>query len=174
MTAIITKPGLWHQINQLLVDGAPKPEPRMRACVREVHKGRGKVEHHAQMYKPPSADDWKARIIQEAQKQLPTTPHEGPVRIDVKWFFPRPKHMMTRNYPDGPVLHWVKPDRDNLDKCILDALAQIRFIKDDAQVCVGLVEKWYHAKHARPGAVIRIFLPAPELTLAQPEQDAFL
>jgi len=64
-------------------------------------------------------------------------------------YFKRPKsHFYTGKRsdvlrPDAPNFHTSKPDRDNLDKAILDALTNAGIWKDDAQVCAGIITKSY-------------------------------
>jgi len=80
---------------------------------------------------------------------------EGPVRVDITWYFPRPKRLMRVKDPEGPVSHVAKPDRDNADKAILDSLNGVAWV-DDSQVCGGELWKFYHEKNGRPRALIRI------------------
>jgi Holliday junction resolvase RusA-like endonuclease len=73
----------------------------------------------------------------------------GPLRVDVAVYFMRPKsHFFTGKRsdvlrPDAPNFHTSKPDRDNLDKAILDAITNAGIWKDDAQVCAGTLTKAY-------------------------------
>lgn len=146
----------WEIVKRFDVLGIPKGQPRGRSFVRQA-KGRTM----SGIYDPGTADDWKARIISEAFRVLPVSPLTGPVRVDIDLFFPRPKRLCRKADPDGPVLHTAKPDRDNSDKCVLDALTQVGFFADDAQVCGGEVRKWYHGKDGRAGArVVVSIIPA--------------
>ncbi len=131
------------------VPGTPKAQPRGRACVR------GK---HAAIYDPGTAGGWKALIAHEARQDpyFPRTPFTGPVRCDVTFYMPRPKRLYRKKDPDGPVWHTAKPDRDNLDKAVLDALTQAGVWRDDAQVCSGRIQKVYHEKGGSPRAEIII------------------
>jgi hypothetical protein len=74
----------------------------------------------------------------------------GPVRVDLCFYFARPKsHFRTGKFAgvlrdDAPKWHTTKPDRDNLEKAVLDALTQVGgFWQDDSQVCAGSVTKRY-------------------------------
>lgn len=134
---------------RIVVCGIPKGQPRHRAFLNK-HTNRVCV------YDNPVADDWKARVIQEAELVKPDAPLEGPLSVDIAFYLPRPKSRMRKCDPDGPIPCTTKPDRDNLDKCVLDALTQIRFWLDDCQVVDGRITKAYHAKAGRPGAVIEI------------------
>lgn len=137
----------------LCVRGDPSAQPRARGMAFRSKKS-GKWT--ARVYNPDDADGWKARVQVEAIKQRPESPWTGPLRIDASFFFARPKYLMKASSPEGKVRHTAKPDRDNLDKAVLDTLKQARFFKDDAQVCDGEIRKFYAAKGASPGAVITI------------------
>lgn len=93
----------------------------------------------------PSAND-KAIFL---KKCLQYAPHElinEPIIINWHAFFKRPKsHYRTGKYSDqlrqdAPLYHTRKPDRDNIDKFILDALTG-KFISDDKLVVGGLIKK---------------------------------
>jgi Holliday junction resolvase RusA-like endonuclease len=130
------------------VQGEPKGQPRPRAFSRGGH---------AAVYDPGTAEGWKGAIALAARPFLPAEPLDCPLRCDIAFFFPRPKRLMRAKDPDGPIPHTTKPDKDNLEKAVLDTLTQIRFWKDDALVYDGHVVKFYAAKGARPGACIQIF-----------------
>ena len=141
---------------ELHVIGEPKGQPRARACIRGKHAG---------MYDPGTADSWKGCIadaIRDALKEqvVESFPlFTGPTRVDCTFFFPRPKahfHKDGRIRLDAPVYHIAKPDRDNLDKAVLDILTQKQVLADDKQVCAGLIQKFYAAQGQAAGARIHI------------------
>jgi Holliday junction resolvase RusA-like endonuclease len=122
------------------VIGLPKGQPRARACRRGTHAG---------VYDPGTSDGWKALIAAAVRPHIPAAPLEGPLAVDVTWIMPRPKaHFRTGSKagvlrPEAPTLVTAKPDRDNLDKAVLDALTQCRMWTDDAQVVAGRLLKRY-------------------------------
>jgi Holliday junction resolvase RusA-like endonuclease len=69
----------------------------------------------------------------------PDKPFDGPLRINLEFYFPRPKnHYRTGKYseimkPTAPHIHTNMPDIDNLSKFILDAMNEV-FYEDDRQV----------------------------------------
>lgn len=143
----------------LVVRGMPKGQPRARA--RAGLRG---------VYTPSTAKDWKS-CVYNAACALPGPPIDVPVRIDVEVYFKRPKTFSkpvrdfyggTKSIPSGRVVHQAKPDRDNADKAILDALTNAGMIVDDKIVSLGQIAKYYHAEGGRPGAVIRIRKIRPE------------
>lgn len=109
----------------------------------------------ARVYMPGTAEEWKSQIAIAARPLLPETPIEGPLRVDIEFRFPRPKaHFLKAGLRDNaPAFHISKPDRDNLDKAVGDALTTLGMWKDDSQVCAGEIEKVY-SEH--PGATITI------------------
>jgi crossover junction endodeoxyribonuclease RusA len=137
----------------LRVVGLPRPQPRPRL-------GRGE---HA--FNPPGADAWKARIGLAIRRHVPLKPLSGPVLVDITFVFPRPlSHFKAGEperglRPDAPFWHTSPPDRDNLDKAVLDALTRSRLWGDDAQVAQGSIRKRY----ADPGEAAGAFITIREL-----------
>ena len=129
------------------IPGIPKAQPRARAF---SFNGR------ARMYDPGTAEAWKQCIAQAVAPHVPKVPLEGPLRVDIDLFFPRPKRLCRKCDPDNPLPHVAKPDRDNAEKAVLDALTQLGVWRDDCQVCQGAVRKWYAGKGSAPGAILRI------------------
>lgn len=147
----------WQPLLAFRVDGEPKGQPRARA--RQGLRG---------VYDPGTADGWKALVGLAARPHRPPSPLDEPLRIDIDFYFPRPRTFSKRvraayggrskDIPAGPVLHLSKPDRDNSEKAALDTLVQCGLLRDDAIVCAGEVRKFYHAEGGRPGAEIRVFV----------------
>lgn len=135
------------------VPGIPKPQPRPRAFAMRI-KGTGKSS--ARVYNPGTAEAWKNDIAIAAREHIPAEPLTGPVLCAIDFFLPRPKRLMRKKDPDGAIRHDRKPDRDNLDKAVLDALTHLGFWLDDGQACTGGVRKFYHPKGHGPGAHIII------------------
>ncbi len=146
------------------VDGIPKAQPRPRAFARKFPSG----VVAARVYDAGTAEGWKSLIAEAARPHRPAAPLEGPIRLDVDFFFPRPQSLNRKKDPDDEIPHTVKPDRDNLEKALLDCLKTIGVLKDDCQVCCGEVRKFYVRKGGRPGALVTIGLPiAPRPTLRE-------
>lgn len=130
--------------------GIPKGQPRARAVRRGKHAG---------MYDPGTADNWKSSVRAAVKEVWDGVVIEGPVSVDITAVFPRPKsHFFTGRRAnvmrkDAPTYHTAKPDKDNIDKAIYDALTNAGIWKDDSMVCVGGTSKIYGD---RPGASIII------------------
>ncbi|MEQ1891060.1 MAG: RusA family crossover junction endodeoxyribonuclease [Planctomycetota bacterium] len=129
------------------VRGLPKAQPRPRAFSRGAHAG---------VYDPGTAGEWKGLVVAAARPHRPTEPLGGPVRLSIDFLMPRPKRLMRARDEAGELWCTAKPDRDNLEKAVLDALKQDGWFLDDALVCAGEVRKVYHAKAGVPGARITV------------------
>lgn len=118
-----------------------QPRARPRAVVTEGKSG------SPQRLK---LDAWLAAIAQAAQASGPAEPIEGPVRVRVAFWLPRPK-----SYPRWRWLAWQKPDVDKLCRSTLDGLTAAGIFADDAQV-VELASRKAYAIDRPTGALIRI------------------
>jgi len=132
---------------EFIVLGVPKAQARHR------HTSAGKF---VRTYDPTATEKQDFAVV--VQQYAPPTPFTGPISVSWTAYFPRPKsHYRTGKYAgqlkdNAPVWHITRPDRDNVDKFILDALSGI-FWKNDSQVCDGPLSKRYSV---RPQLVIRI------------------
>jgi Holliday junction resolvase RusA-like endonuclease len=122
-------------VYEVFAEGEPKAQPRPR---------RGK---HGNFYNPGTADGWK-RAVQAAFLRERKPAIEGPVYLTVNFFFHR------EGIPGRAAFHTAKPDRDNLEKAVMDALTEIGVWKDDCQVCAGLTAKYWTS--GKSGAEIRV------------------
>lgn len=140
----------WKLHSVIEVSGDPKGQPRHRS---------GTFDGKARTYPAGSAEGWKVMIVIAARDHLPAEPISGPVRIDEEFYFRRPKRLQKKTSPAGYIPHISKPDRDNLDKAVLDCLKQIGFIRDDCYVSDGTIRKRYTRIDSGPGALIEIYTP---------------
>ena len=133
------------------VRGDPVAQPRPRVAMG-----------HAYTPADPPIHGWKTRIALEANRHRPGVPFDGPVRVNLCFFFDRPgshygsKKKVRFLREDAPKWHTVKPDKDNLEKAVLDQLKNSEFFKDDSQVCWGDVKKVYYDPTGTPGVAIII------------------
>ena len=112
------------------------------------------------VYTPSSASGFKERIHWEAKLKcpLPVCGATEPVKVDIEFYLKRPKRLCRKKDNPGRVYAPRKPDRDNLDKSVLDALVGAGVIYDDAQVVSGQIEKYFHPINEGPCVKIRIFI----------------
>jgi len=140
----------WKLHSVIEVSGDPKGQPRHRSA---------SFDGKARAYPAGSAEGWKIMVVIAARGHLPFAPLEGPIRIDAEFYFRRPQRLRKKSSPAGFIPHTAKPDRDNLDKAVLDCLKQIGFIRDDCFVSDGKITKRYTRIDSSPGALIEIYTP---------------
>ena len=143
------------------VEGDPKAQPRQR---HYYNKNLG----HVGSYDPGTADGWKQRVSAEAIKHRPNCPLDVGLRLRIQFRFARPaSHYGTGKNAgvlkaSAPKFHMVsKPDLDNLEKAVMDALTDIRFWKDDCLVAKKETGKSWTTM--RPGAEISIEVLDPPM-----------
>lgn len=127
--------------------GTPKAQPRAKACIRGKHAG---------VYDPGTADDWKSIVRNAALEAWDGKPLIGPLYVQIDAWLPRPKSHFTKKGLRENAPSWVesKPDLDNLEKAILDALTNLGLWRDDSQVARVAKRKRYTAE--RPYAWVKI------------------
>lgn len=126
------------------VCGLPKAQPRVKAFRRGNHAG---------VFDPGTADGWKLLVRHEAAKVWDGWKFDVPVQVCIGFYMPRPKsHFTTKGIrPNAPTWHTAKPDLDNLEKAILDALTNLGVWTDDSLVVSVEKAKLYSNE---PGAVV--------------------
>lgn len=133
------------------VPGVPKGQPRARAF---AFKGKARV------FDPGTAESWKSQIalvIAPMVKAWPMPlPHEGPVSCDLVFYMPRPKRLMTKKSFAGNIPFVSKPDKDNLEKAVLDCLTTLGVWRDDSQVFEGKTSKQYAQINGQSGVYIEV------------------
>lgn len=132
-------------------DGEPVAKGRARSAIRKGKNGKHFVQH----YTPDRTVECEERIKYAAKQQMGDTPPlSGPIRADIDIRFPLPKSaskaMKKAVEEDRLVPHVVRPDRDNLEKLIKDALNKVAYT-DDKLIYDGRTVKRY-AKN--PGITI--------------------
>lgn len=98
-------------------------------------------------YDPPKVAAARQKLTALLVKAAPESPMTGPLRLVVRWCFPRGK-----GHKDGEY-RATKPDTDNLQKLLKDCLTAARWWKDDAQVASELAEKFWAEV---PGIYVRV------------------
>lgn len=143
---------------ELRIPAVPVAQPRVKAASRF-----GK----ATMYTPTkikNADGtkkdhpivaFKSTVRMAFERKYSGAPYALPLRVDCCFVMPRPQKLMRKNDPEGRIPHAQKPDRDNLDKAVLDALKGLAWV-DDSQISIGLIEKWWAGKEEGPHVIVVI------------------
>ncbi len=124
-----------------VVRGVPAAQPRPRAVRRGLHAG---------VYNPKTAEAWKRAVVAAGAPWAPPRPLMGPLRVKIDLFFPRPKRGKTGTWKI------TRPDRDNCEKAILDAMTGAGWWGDDAQVVAGEVRKFFTPPGQGPCASISV------------------
>lgn len=127
--------------------GIPKPQPRAKARNMGAHAG---------VYDPGTANGWKECVFIAAQPHKPPMPIQGPVKLLVNFFLPRPDRLNRKKDPVESIPHIGHGDFDNFIKAVADVLTNMGFWLDDRQVYDGHAIKWYVGKGCAPGAHIMI------------------
>lgn len=142
---------------EVFVEGFPAGMPRPKADARgKLKNGRTFVKIY---YPRGSWQNWKAAIVLALKPRRPASPITGTISLSIAYQMPRPQsHFGTgRNADllksDAPDRHTGKPDVDNLDKLVMDAITAAGIWQDDNQVCRCYATKIYSRQ---PGARIVI------------------
>lgn len=121
--------------------GEPKPKQSFRATIRA-----GQI--HA--YQPESVEGATDDILTQVIAQLPQghIPWGGGIKAQMQFIFPftqalRKNKAIMESYKAGnKILKTTKPDLDNLEKLVYDAMAY-RVYVNDSQICNKFSEKIY-------------------------------
>ncbi len=142
---------------QFTVPAIPVAQPRPRASSFGGHVRVHEVTHIKGVNgrKPHPIAAFKATVKMAAAQAYKGPPLAGPLRIDLVFVFPREQSKVWKSRPMPRYRHVVKPDRDNVDKAVLDSLKGLLFV-DDSQVCDGRIEKWRASGDEQPHVEITI------------------
>lgn len=97
-----------------------------------------------------SLSGWRALVASEAQRHAKL--HEGPVRLTLTFYMPRPKSRKK------DVWCVTRPDADKLTRAICDSLSKVMY-RDDSQVCDLRVLKLYESPDSPPGVLVEVDAP---------------
>ena len=121
------------------VQGEPKAQPRPKAFRRGIF---------VSVYNPKTADQWKTKIRLAWKQHQPAgfKTLEYPIKLKLIFFLPRPKaHYTSKGLLKSGVPEFCpkKPDFDNLEKAVSDALTECAAWHDDSQVVISETVKLY-------------------------------
>lgn len=130
----------WREIGHFSVQGPPIAQPRTKWDSR-----------NGRMYTPGAVDSWKTAVQAQANYSITERGLECPIKTHMIFLLERPKsHYVgsgrkngAKLRQDAPTYHTGTPDKDNLEKAVLDVLKNLGVYKDDAQVAEGSVTKMY-------------------------------
>ena len=140
------------------VPAIPVAQPRARAStiggrarmhqVTTIKQADGKRKSH-----PIVA--FKATVRLAFEEAYKGPPLDGPLRCDAVFVLPRTQAQIWKKKPMPRIPHQKKPDRDNLDKALMDALKGLAWV-DDCQVCQGEIQKWIASGDEQPHVEVAI------------------
>ena len=111
------------------VKGKPKAQPRPKAR---------RIGSFVRIYTPDTAKDWKDAIKFECYKIKENFDLSGAFICSLSFYFLRPKSHYKKSgglVKGAKKLHIYKPDLDNLEKGVLDAITNSgQAWKDDSQI----------------------------------------
>lgn len=116
---------------EFTVPCVPIAQPRQRQAVRTMG-GKAVATNYTPAKHPVNA--FKA-AVQAAYQQAAgdCAPIDGPVRLTLLFVMPRPKGKIWKTKPMPRYWHTSRPDSDNLEKGVKDALNKLAWL-DDSQV----------------------------------------
>ena len=97
------------------------------------------------MYTPSATKKYENLVRMAFVQRSGSMPHDGPVSVAFKAFFPIPKSRpkwWKEAAREQIIPHTTKPDMDNIRKSLMDGLNTVAF-RDDSLVFSGPPEKWY-------------------------------
>lgn len=130
---------------EFFIPGIPKPQARARTFYKKGAK-------FPTTWSPKS--DWFSVVYYKGLENRPKQPFKGPLALHLRLYLPKPKSApKTKIWPD------VRPDLDNYEKAVLDALTQAHIWEDDGQICDLRSQKIYSNDEQVPGCHVWISEP---------------
>ena len=146
------------------IAGTPKPQGRPRAFSRG---GFSKV------YSPMT--EWKEKVQYHSEKQIELSKffQNEALEVELKYYFKHPKSHYRTGKNAGLLKDWARtekvtkrPDLDNLNKAILDAMQTAKLINDDSYIVKLTSSKEYSTE--REG--VWIIIKSLDAELFKPEE----
>ena len=113
-------------------DGKARAMPNVNAAITQL-----KVDSFSVMYTPKNTVEFQNFVKSVAIENAPPKLLTGALKVDYHFFLQRPQSL-----PAKVMHHTKKPDKDDLEKSVSDALEGVIYERD-AQICDGHVTKEY-------------------------------
>lgn len=125
------------------VNVVPKSQPRQRHSGRIGKNKAGKQIVVVKNYTPKKApvNAFKDVLRLFVRNEYKDKPLDVPLSLTLEFVFPRPKNKVWKNKPMPREPKPTKPDFDNLEKSVCDALNGILW-RDDCLICENKTTKW--------------------------------
>lgn len=150
-----------------IVPAVPVPQPRQQHRLIKTKSGKQFVQNYVP--ERHTVHDFKATVRQMFLAAYQGPPLTGPIRLDAKFIFPRSRSAIWKTKPMPRYRHIIKPDRDNVEKSLKDALTKLAWV-DDCQVCCGELEKWVACGDEQPHVEVTITPVEFEENPPQPQE----
>ena len=131
--------------NQVILEGTAKispvakPRPKFRVIKNKFTKNSAVMTYY-----PGDYSKWEEGLTLHLKSMVgrDLIAATGPVRLDATFFIPVPPSINGKERAERLAgWHDIKPDRDNLEKALCDALNHAGVWKDDCQVVDGRIQK---------------------------------
>lgn len=147
------------------IPAIPVAQPRQRHRVLTVN-GRAITTNYTPKDSPANA--FKATARYAATQAHAGPPLSGPLSLRVVFVFPRPKSLTWKSKPMPQTWHDKRPDLDNCEKCLMDALKGLVWL-DDSQVCQKDTSKVIAAGDEQPR--VEVTISGKESTVVSPNSE---
>lgn len=128
--------------------------------------GRRHARARAWTYEDPAAAGWHEdlrRLLAPALRELEGAPLAGPLELVLRVVLPRPRSLVWRSRPMPATWAPVKPDGDNVQGMVQDALQALACKVGDQQIVKWCGEKVYAAGPGHGDTRPRVELALSEL-----------
>ena len=136
----------------LTVNAIPVAQPRQRHRIVKTNNTEF-VQNYTCKSDPVNA--FKARIQHALAEVYNGPPLDCALIIDILFIFPRPKGKVYKTKPMPPYPKTTKPDKDNLEKSVYDALNGLLY-RDDSQIFAGNTIKLIASGNEQPRVIIKV------------------
>lgn len=142
------KPDLAGRLISFTVPFEVRPKQGDRSRVASAG-GRQFVAH----YQPAKVKNNAGALALLMAPHRPDTPLEGPLRLQLTFYFQPPKSMPQKRLALLPLAKDTKPDLDNLAKQVCDVMQATGFYRNDSQISKMTLGKFWSD---RPGLQVEI------------------
>ena len=123
---------------------------------KPIPQCRPRVTKFGGVYETKNVKEWKKHIKLHCVPKF--DPIDYPIDVYLSFIMPRPKsHYNSKGLKKNAPYHHVKrPDIDNLQKAVFDALVDNGVFKDDSYICSSTTHKMYENEQYCQGVYILI------------------
>lgn len=124
-----------------------------------IGKGRARgtaIGGHVRLYTPKKTADWERSAAMVMSSCWRSAPMDEPVEVEIVALASRPKRLLRKKDPDGPIWKVTKPDSDNICKSVFDSLVMAGVLRDDCFVVQHRILDLFAERVRGPRLVVRI------------------